>query len=154
MEYRLTYEQQPTTVICFSLTDEHLDPDTITKALGVQPDRAWSKGDQRGRRMDPPTENRLPRHTFGGWELNASCSPYDEFEDQLEQLLNQIEALPDAVHDYILRYDGILIVGYSSAEVSLGFYLSPQSIQRMAALKLSIVFDIYPVTRDDDDDDD
>ena len=53
MEYRLAYEQQPTTVICFSLTDEYLDPDTITRSLGVQPDEAWSKSDQRGRRMAP-----------------------------------------------------------------------------------------------------
>lgn len=152
MEYRLTYEEQPTTVIHFSLTDEHLEPDMITKALGVEPDRAWVKGDQRGINPTSVTENRLPRHDFGRWTLRAPCSPYDEFEEQLNRLLDKLEGLPAILATYIERYDGIFVVGYSSAEVSIGLYLSPETIRRMAALKLSIVFDIYPVAREDDDD--
>jgi hypothetical protein len=93
---------------------------------------------------DAPPE-RMRTREFGRWELAAPCSPYDTFEEQLEQLITRLEALPPILKEYITAFDASLLVGYSSGEVSIGFSLSLQIIQRMVALGLSIVFDIYPI---------
>jgi hypothetical protein len=143
MEYRLAYERTPTTVISFMLSDENLDPDIITTNLGIPPDESWRKGDKRHLKGLIPES--IPPHTFGRWSLNPHCSPYDDFEEQLDRLITRLEALPPILKEYIEAFDGGFLVGYSSGEVSIGFNLSPQIIQRMAALGLSIVFDIYPI---------
>jgi hypothetical protein len=146
MDYRLTHERRPSTVISLIISDENLEPDVITQALGVEPNEAWSKGDPIF--PNAPPEHRRT-HEFGRWELDAPCSPYDTFEEQLEKLITRLEALPPILKEYIATFDAGLLVGYSSGEVSIGFYLSPQIIQRMAALGLSIDFDIYPIEPED-----
>jgi hypothetical protein len=146
--YRLEYTEQPTTIVYLSLNDERLIPDEITRTLGVQPDKAWKKGDPIRPRNPTRHVEHLPLYTFGCWRLNAPCSQYDESEDQIDQLLLRIEALPPAIHDYIRTYDGTIVVGFSSGESNFGFYLSPEQIQRMTRLGLGIVFDIYPIRPD------
>jgi len=146
MDYRLTYERRPSTVISLVISDENLEPDIITQALGVEPDESWSKGDPI--LPDAPPE-RMRTHEFGRWALDVPCSPYDNFEEQLDKLITRLEALSPILKEYIVAFDGGIRVGYSSGEVSIGFYLSSQIIQRMAALGLSIDFDIYPITLED-----
>jgi hypothetical protein len=137
------HERNPTTVISFMLSDDNLDPDIITANLGVKPDKSWRRGDKPY--LNGFTQNEMPRHTFGRWLLNPHCSPYEDFEEQLDKLIKRLEVLPPILKEYIEAFDGGFVVGYSSGEVSIGFNLSPQIIQRMAALGLSIVFDIYPI---------
>ena len=152
MTYRLECTRQPTAIVYLSLTGENLVPEEISDALGVLPDKAWKKGDVKKPRRPIDKDIHLPIYTFGKWALNAPCSQHDEAEYQIEQLLTRLEELPETLKTYIEAFDSAIVVGYSSAEVSIGFYLPVSTLRRLSNLGLAIVFDIYPVSRNASDD--
>lgn len=150
MTYRLEYTEQPTTIVYLSLKGDDLLPDNITHVLGVQPDKAWKKGDVMKPRRRVAENVPLPTYSFGHWALNAPCSQYDESEYQIDKLLTFLERLPADLNHYVEIFDGSIIIGFSSGEVNIGFYLSSSIILRAAKFGLAIVFDIYPISRADD----
>ncbi|NTW02500.1 MAG: DUF4279 domain-containing protein [Oscillochloris sp.] len=152
MEYRLGYTEQPTAIVYLSLKGEDLVPEEISDALGVLPDKAWKKGDVKKPRRPVAKDINLPVYTFGHWALNAPCSQHDEAEHQLEQLLTRLEELPGILKKYIETFDSAIVVGYSTGEVIIGFYLPVSILRRLSSLGLAIVFDIYPVSRSTGDD--
>lgn len=152
MSYRLEYTEQPTAIVYLSLKGEDLVPEEISDALGVLPDKAWKRGDVKRPRKPVTKDINLPVYTFGHWALNAPCSQHDEAEYQIEQLLTRLEELPGILKNYIEAFDSAIVVGYSSGEVSIGFYLPALILRRLSGLGLAIVFDIYPVSRITSDD--
>lgn len=150
MEYRLSYSKEPTAIVYLSLDGDDLIPDEISEALDVVPDKSWRKGDRR--KPKRPGGSALPGHiyTFGHWDLNAPCSPDEEAEAQIAQLLTVLEGLPAALRTYVQRFKGTIVVAFSSGEVNFGFYLSADLIRRLGALGLAVVFDIYPIPSDDE----
>jgi hypothetical protein len=142
VSYTLDYEQQPTTVITFRLTGDSLRPEIITETLGVIPFKAWAKGDVKKRAGN--------YYTFGCWSLIPTCSKYDPFETQLNQLLDQLEALPPALHEFVKMFHAEISVGYSSGESNFGFTVDRRAIERLYRLGVVLDFDIYTVHQDDD----
>ena len=141
--YNLDYGQRPTTVIAFRLTGDDLRPQLITQALGIASSKAWAKGDVRKRPGN--------YYTFGCWALNPSCSKYEPFEVQLNQLLGQLEALPPALKDFVKRFDGEISIGFSSGGDTFGFAIDHRLMERLCQFGVALDFDIYAIHEEDDD---
>jgi Domain of unknown function (DUF4279) len=147
-KYALTYEVTPSTLVYFALQGEHLQPAKISELLGTQPHKAWAKGDRRrGKNKDgtPAT------YTFGLWEIVPDCSPYEDFDTQLDLLLTKMEKLPPIIHDLINEYGAGLAVRYSSGEWNFGFHFDQEILERLSKFKVSIDIDIYTVSDDEEE---
>ena len=107
----------------------------ITKCMGLEPTRAWNKGDP-GR-----YKNEM---SFSGWDLYSPMPRGDKaIDEQLEALLPVLEQRAAAIHDIAKKYQaGISCVGYFN-NFSPGFHLSRETVSRIAALGLSVDFDLY-----------
>lgn len=141
--YQLAYDQAPTTVLTFILAGDALDPDEITQAVGLSPDDAWSKGMLQGGKYPKPT---------GQWRLYPGCSRDEPFETQLNLLLDRLEACAPVLRTYVERFNGVMSVGYSSGEDTIGFFIDHTTMQRLARLGLQLWFDIYAIREHDTDD--
>ena len=145
--YALAYEKRPTMVVRFSLSGDELSPAIITEQLGIPPSESWRKGDA------VPISHRTtfePRKTrmFGRWALSPNCSPYDDFEAQLESLLSMLAPVAPILRTLAVQYNGEIKVAYSSGESNFGFHLSAELINRLQTLAVAVDFDIYPVVDD------
>jgi hypothetical protein len=134
----------------FLLSGNDLQPEQITKALGISPSEAWMKGDKP--RSDPSDTLRLVPKPFGRWSLIPACSIYDDFDTQIRKLLGILESLPPIISQLIEKYNGEISVGYASGEENFGFHLSRDLLQRLSRLGVSLDFDIYSIHEHDDTD--
>ena len=141
--YNLDYDQRSTTTVTFRLTGDDLRPQLITDALGVTPSKAWAKGDIRKRPGN--------YYTFGCWSLNASCSKYEPFEVQLNQLLGQLEVLPPTLQEFVKMFDAEISVGFASGESTFGFAIDRQLLERLCKLGVALDFDIYAIQDSEDE---
>jgi hypothetical protein len=148
--YALGYGKRPTAIVRFLLSGDDLDPKIITRALGVQPQESWSKGDK----VTPDSRIRLtsrPDRAFGRWALSPDNTPYDDPETQIERLLSLLEELPESLHLLTERYKGEIKVGISSGDASIGIHLPLSLIKRLVLIGVSVDFDIYPIANEDSD---
>lgn len=134
----MAHGQRPTTVVKFWLEGDDLRPDEITAALGTAPFRAWAKGD--------PLPNGRPRRS-GAWALAPGCSRDEDFAAQLQRLLDHLDALPPILHEFVRRFDAGISVGYSAgaSNRNFGFHVDRRTVERLAALRLSLDLDLYPI---------
>ena len=110
------------------------DPRAVTALLGVEPTKAWAAGD-----LGPGGEP----WRYGRWELASPAGEAASVEDQLAALLPLLEARADAVAEAARRYAvGIQCAAYFR-EVNPGFHLDAGLLARVAALGLSLDFDMY-----------
>jgi hypothetical protein len=118
------------------------DASEISAAMQLEPDETRREGDLIERRFDRTGQKHYwPKSS---WSFRSSL-PTDEISQasHIENLLDAIE--PRSAEIMMLREScemGINCVGYYWG-ANPGFHLSEQLIQRCAALRLSIDFDLY-----------
>ncbi len=146
--YKLDYESRPNLVVRFSLTGDNLQPEIITRTLGVLPEKAWAKGDAWAR---PDNSSFNPRSTrpTGRWSLIPSCSKYDDLETQLGSLLSILEALPSQLYEYVKTYNGEISIACSTGENNFGFHFGPNILERLQKIGVAVDLDIYPIHESD-----
>ena len=127
----------------FRLVGERLDPEAITQATGLTPDRATRKGDPVVVRGEVVSHRRV-----GVWCIDsARILPRtgNHVEDHVVCLLNLLEPVADAVRrmsdEQDLRAD--ISCGYFTSRWNSGFLVSAETLGRVATLGASLGFDIY-----------
>lgn len=127
--------QYPNTYCYFYVEGFACDPEEITRQLGITPTEFRRKGDA-GRNGLPIKQSR--------WRVDDDSSRRDHFfESHLESLLPKIE--PSAVAIRRLRDQctvGVNCVGYFEG-CNPGFEISATLLSRLAALNLTLGFDLY-----------
>lgn len=125
----------------FQLSGPKLDPDVVTRAVEVEPSRAWRRGDLIG-----PGNDRTRRQ--GSWSLDSKrvLSPQDaHLDEHMRWLLDQLEPrtnqLKDAVTEQELKAEVWSAVYMEGANVD--FELPPTTLARIAALGATLRLDIY-----------
>lgn len=115
---------------------EPAQPSAVTELLGVEPTRAWGKGDR-----DPahPTA----RRTFSTWELRSPVERTAPFEDQLDALLPLLEARADQIRAAKERWSASVACAAYFYKVNPGFSLSEAHLARLTALGLGLDLDLY-----------
>jgi len=113
-----------------------LDPDEITRLLGVSPTTAWRIGEAVQRK----------NHTFtaesGSWSISTVRSTRD-IEEQLTELFAKLSGDSAVWSSLTNRYDASLFCGVFLSWFGHGFSMSPTLHRLLADRNLEITFDIY-----------
>ena len=113
------------------------DPEEIGSALGLLPSRTVRKGDL-------ISEKAEKRRAESWWELHSTLPRTERFQDaHIANLLEKLMVVKSAVINLGKRYEsGISCVGYYT-DCNSGFHLSAELVKRCAELGLSLDFDLY-----------
>ena len=128
-------ERAPNHHVYFAVFAFGDDPAVVTRAMGVEPTKAWVKGE--------PTGKGRGVHTHSRWVLQSTLPFAEPIEAHFENLLPRLEDRLEAVADVRERFEARLAVAAYWYEVNPGFRLSASVIQRVAALGLDVDFDLY-----------
>lgn len=124
------------THVNFNVFDFDDDTSAVTQLLSIEPTKAWVAGDQ------------FPNHptaklTHSRWVLGSGSGTEVAVEEQLEALLNLLEARREQVREAARRYSVEIQCAVYYEDFTPGINLSEQTIRRVADLGLSIDFDLY-----------
>jgi len=133
------------TKVSFVLESPDLDPAAVTAALGIHPTKAWQRGESR-----LPSRPELT-YTFGLWEYRLLCPPTTPFEEQLCAVLDVFEPLTDRLTPLIAQYTAGISVWSKFGMYQVGFHVDEWTMQRLAALHLSLDIDLHPLVDDPDE---
>jgi hypothetical protein len=113
---------------------DDLDPDDITRRLGVAPDNSHRRGER--------IRERPPART-GYWGLQVKMQPGDEPDGVFARLLDRLPSDPSMWKDLHARYRLRVFVMISFTDFNKGFGLSAKTIRRLARRGLTVDFDLY-----------
>ena len=123
--------------VYFTATSEELSEIELSTMTKLNPTKGWSKGDLR--------KNGKSKHTFSRISIEPNPEP-DEFEDKLHKLLDYLEQDKEGILQLVNKAEawiGVHMKIHNGNGMIGGIHLDDISIQRMAALGLSIDFDMY-----------
>lgn len=113
-----------------------LDPEVVSRALGVAPTLARRKG-------EAPDEGRAFRQPTGVWYLELPESNEWILGDAIEELLRRVPAPAHVCSELALRYDGEVFCGLLLGRPNRGAVIEPRVLALLAERSLSIDLDIY-----------
>jgi uncharacterized protein DUF4279 len=113
----------------------NLDPEKITRMLGVPPTRSFRRG-HRVRPHSPPTQH-------GAWFLQVRGESPDGPEVQLAQLLKQLPRQARIWKELNRKYTVQLRFGLHMTGWNKGFGFTPDLVNRIAKMRVELQFDIY-----------
>jgi hypothetical protein len=112
------------------------DPLVVTRLVGAEPTQAWVKGEALPQRPSG-------RRTHSRWSLSSPLSPAEPVEDQIAALLPLLEARADGVRAVATQFKAGIMCAMYFDQFTAGVHLPEDLIARIAALKLSLDFDMY-----------
>ncbi|MGV1804126.1 DUF4279 domain-containing protein [Agrobacterium vitis] len=124
--------------ISLRIAGDDLDPDEVTRLLGVAPRLAYRKGDQ----WKNPKGNPLIGRT-GFWTFHVDDFETDDFEEAIFDLLSRIPVTPDVFQMLARRFKVELFCGLFLDDYNAGLGLSPAVMKLLAQRDISLDFDIY-----------
>jgi len=127
-------------IVDLNITDFTCDPRELTEALGVQPTRAWRKGELKNPRA-------IVRHEENGWELSSGAGSHKSFEQHTEALLGIIEPALDKFTEVCNRYDTRLLVVasmyYDNEERLPWLGFNRRAMRIFTQIGAAVDFDLY-----------
>jgi hypothetical protein len=137
----------------FRLIGERLDPDAVTRAIGLVPSSAHRKDEARPVRLRSPE---LAPWPVGLWSLESADDGETNrlsMEGHLTYLLDQLEPKAETIRrlcgEQDLRAD--FYCGYFMHQSNSGFEFSAATLARISALNASLGFDVYGPSSEDGD---
>ncbi|HVY31548.1 MAG TPA: DUF4279 domain-containing protein [Polyangiaceae bacterium] len=121
--------------VTLAVYGETLDPDYITTVLGCTPSSSHRKGDRK-------REGSVP-YKLGAWFLQERANPPATVDDLLGRLFARVPERPDAWRSLAVEFDVQVRFSIFLAEWNRGFSVSKPHLQRLAAMGVSLEFDIY-----------
>jgi hypothetical protein len=122
----------------FCLYGDTLQPDEISRDLGLQATNSGLKG---GRQSKYPRARELRTSI---WILESPIDDHLPLQDHLKWLLDAFEPKLDVVHEIANRYDARLHCGYASEHGQGGCTFDTALLERIAKLRIPMVLDLYP----------
>lgn len=121
-----------------------LDPDLVSRTLGLEPQRSWRAGDAR---KTPKGTLLVGVHSEGYWSTNPFLYGWRESTDaQIEDALEELITFLEPHRDFLkgISQGGRIRVWVSSQSLrNYAFELSPSVLSRLASLGATFVHDIY-----------
>lgn len=125
------------TYVSLRFFGDTLEPQEITAILGIEPSRAYRKGDPWS-----ADENRRYRRT-GAWLYRVPRAEPGDLVRQLHDLLNASTANTDQWVRLTNRYHGDIFCGLFMAETNEGVEISPLLLEAIASRGLRLSLDVY-----------
>jgi hypothetical protein len=116
---------------------DDLDPDEVTRLLGVEPSTAAKKG-----RLREGTKSQTPQRA-GIWTLDLGKSREWLLEDLITAVLDRVPVSLEVWRQLGARYKIDLFCGLFLERWNRGVDLSPGLLHRIAERGLALSFDIY-----------
>ena len=116
---------------------DDLDPPTISRLLGCEPDQSYRKGD-----LVSPGRSTTTRKC-GMWSLKAQETDPENYEAQLRDILSKVTQNGETWRALRERYEVDLFCGFPLDTTNHGFSLSTSTIEALAARGIEPGFDIY-----------
>jgi hypothetical protein len=131
--------------VSLSIYADDLDPDKISRLLGVEPDCEQRKGVPMPSREGRP--GRVPRIGMWSIDLCPEGAPGCDLESAITRVLNLI-TVPDEIWHQARSgttsgTTARIFTGLSLDKSGLGFRLSPALLRRAVDLDISMDFDVY-----------
>lgn len=137
-------EMTPRAKIRLNLTDFEVDPDEVSRLLGISPDFVCRKGEAILETLRSYPEN--------GWRLVSSLSASSSVEEHVLNVLDRIEPVAHLLPRLErLEVEVSCVVYYYDYTPVLG--LSREVIRRLARLGASLDYDLYDMGSDEGSDD-
>jgi hypothetical protein len=124
--------------VTLRLNNEDLDPNMITSRLRITPTDTFRRGDP-GVHGGPPSR-------LGGWRLSTEGFESLDIREHVDHLLDQLDPIASALaelHGQGIRQD--VFCYWATSDGQGGPQLDASQMRRLAALGLSILFDVYRV---------
>jgi Domain of unknown function (DUF4279) len=116
---------------------DDLDPDSITKSLGIRPTTSYRKGDVfRGK-----ADDRI--HNTGSWRYGIQRRADIDLEELINKLFNRITPNLEIWHNLTTKFQSDLFCGLWLKRANGATDLSPAVMMKIAERGLSIGLDIY-----------
>lgn len=126
------------------VSGDALDPDEVTRALGVRPTFAASKGDRR------TSGSREVTQRTGVWCVEFGGAPEEwTLDDAIRQLLVRLPSAPTVWDELAAKYKLDVFCGLHLARWNRGFMLPPDVLRQLAERHLHLDVDIYCVESDE-----
>jgi Domain of unknown function (DUF4279) len=121
--------------VTLALYSEELEPEEISRALGLEPTSAYHRGEHRGPKSEPAP--------LGAWLLAARGSNAEPAQAVIDRLLEQLPDDPAVWRDLGMRHDIQVIFGLHKTGWNIGLSIPLKQVARIAELGASMEFDIY-----------
>jgi len=114
--------------VSVGMTDRYVDPDDLTLATGLEPSRAWKRGDQH-----TPRSGRQFARSSGLWAVEREGQ---DVQSVAIDLLSAAEPHADAIRDYARSKKSVVSVGiwWEPEDGRGGLSVSAQVVRRLADL--------------------
>jgi hypothetical protein len=114
---------------------DDLDPESVTKRIGVPPTTSHRKGEPFGRKQ-------LPRRS-GAWILETEVLAPAAGQEALDALLSTLPDDPSVWADLGARHEVVIVVGVFLKAWNRGFCISRATVARLASMGAELTVDIY-----------
>jgi Domain of unknown function (DUF4279) len=127
--------------ISLTVSADDLDPDEITRLLGVQPDRAQRKGVPLPRHDGSP--GRVP--TFGAWSIRLLREETTEWdvEEAIALVLDRVAVNDEVWRQAVSNTNVRIFIGLTLDTFNRGFGFAPALLKRIGDLGIQLDFDVY-----------
>ena len=122
--------------VSLSIMADDLDPDAVTRLLGVEPDDA-------GKRGIPTAKGHLPRSGMWTICLRREQTTQRDVGLAVGMLLDRVPASAEAWRKALANANARVFVGLRLDAFNRGLALTPDLLGRLADLGLRLDFDIY-----------
>jgi hypothetical protein len=137
MQNPVEHEDRKWSRVSLRIVSDVIDPVGIGKKLGLEPTKTHVKGSLRSTRHSATWPSSL-------WLLNSPLSDQSDMADHIRYFLDLLAARVHALEALTANCKIDLFCGFSSGNGQGGFALDPHTLSRLAALKIPVVFDLYP----------
>jgi Domain of unknown function (DUF4279) len=121
--------------VTLALYSEELEPEEVSRALGVEPTRAHRRGESPGPGSPP--------YLSGAWLLKERGRDAELAEAIIERLLKQLPEDPAVWRDLTRRHEIQFRFGLHMTGCNKSLSIPLKHVTRIAKLGASIQFDIY-----------
>lgn len=126
-------------LVRFEIRGLDCEPEQVTAILGVKPNHSWRRGD--------PVGNRGETRQSSTWSITAAPSESIDAEEYVLSLLDRLPPTLNGLAAISTRWEAHFSVTIFAGNLSPGFYVTPPTLQRMAALGAALDVDVYATTR-------
>jgi len=131
-------------ILDLRISNPTLDPDAVTRTLGIEPLHAWRAGDPRQTPKGTPLAG---TRASGYWASNPFSYGWREstdtlVEDALEELLDFLEPHRNFLME-LSEVGNVRIWASTSSKRNYSLYLGPSMLSRIASLGATFIHDVY-----------
>jgi Domain of unknown function (DUF4279) len=119
------------------IVGKDLDPDEVTRRLGLEPSQAWRKGDRRSERST---------RTAGTWSFEVLPPGRDDWPslaEGLSSLLKKLEPIRSEIQSYLPANEVYAWCGHFTSSFDGGPTLPAALLKSLGNLGLQLAFDTY-----------